>query len=748
METYKKEFQHWQYEFDPDDVLMLKLDRQNSAVNSLDQQILAELDQLLTALIALELSQQTHLPRALIIYSGKKNGFIAGADITQFIHIKTHADAFALMLQAQQVLAKLASLPLPTVAMIHGYCLGGGLELALACQYRFAEDAENTTLGLPEVHLGLHPGWGGTVRLPQLIGVHPAMKMMLTGIPVSAQAALDLGLVDQVIPASEFLTIGKQRTLALLSIRQATESSSAHNKQNPVAESEDNQIADALVTNPISVIEQLGLIVKNTQKNLNQLLTACGEIWQRKILKRKFWSAGCRPWVSAYYYHWLNRRINKFHYPAATVVVDNWRKAGACGNEAYLNEAHSIARLMVTETGQQLIRLFLTKAKMKAAGKQAMLSLQHIHIIGCGHLGRALALRGLQQGFKVSFYDIDVDQVNRLQTDLQQYVNQKHRNHHSVNASHDNIIADQTGEQVKLADVVIEAVPEDFKIKQSVLNKASQHLAPQALLLTTTACLNINNLTSELSNPDRLVGFHWLSPDYSSEVIEVVTLTQTSPQWIAEVAALVIRLGWLPVVVPAASGYLLLQVLLPYLMEAMYLVDEKIPIDEIDQAARAFGMNIGPLALADAIGLNVCAELMTELSTDHQPLPLILQHKIAAGHYGCRSGQGFYHYSSPADSNFLNRLGDSAAARWQKDTSTLLTAHLIERLIPVFVKAAQRVASLKWVADEAIFDAAFVYGAGFAAYRGGPLNYSFTLSTIFFNNQSSDRKQLVNSYPQ
>jgi 3-hydroxyacyl-CoA dehydrogenase/enoyl-CoA hydratase/3-hydroxybutyryl-CoA epimerase len=336
-----KTYNHWKLSVDKDHILWLTIDRQGAAVNSLSREIFDELDEIIDGI-----SKDKSLT-AVIIKTGKPSGFIAGADIEQFTRIKNREEAFDLIRQAQIILDKLDVLPIPVIAMVEGFCLGGGLELALACDYIVAaSDDPKTIFGAPEVKLGIHPGWGGTVRLPERIGVINAMRMNLTGKSFNAKESQRMGLVDAAVPkrqlehAAHYYALNKPP------------------KHQPV--------------------------------------------WWQKMLNYP----GLRTLVGKKLYQDLEKKVNKAHYPAPYAIVENWIKDGST-NEAMLREAESIATLLLTETSRNLVRVFFLQTRLKSFGKETKFKPLHVHVIGAGVMGGAIAALCAARGIQVTLQDCE-----------------------------------------------------------------------------------------------------------------------------------------------------------------------------------------------------------------------------------------------------------------------------------------------------------------------------------------------------
>ena len=400
----ERTYQHFKLQTDASNILWLIVDRANASANSLSREVFDELNQIIE-----DVSQRALA--GMIILSGKSKGFIAGADISQFTDLKTKKEAFDLIRQAQLVLDKLEALPFPTVAMIKGFCLGGGLELALACRYRIAADTADTKIGLPEIKLGIHPGWGGTVRLPNLIGAIEAMKMILPGSAYDARKCARLGIVDLAVPERML-----ERAAKDFIIKQP-----ARHKPNFIAK-----------------------------------LTALSFV--RPLLGKLF------------YKNLTDKKVNKKQYPAPFAVVRNWIADGAQG-DAMVNEANSIAELMITDTARNLVRIFFLQEKMKGIAKQGKFNKSAwVHVIGAGTMGGDIAAWCAAMGMKVTLQDQSPEKIASAIKRAHQLFQKKLYQPRLVQAAMDCLQPDEKGEGIRHADLIIEAVFENLSVKQAIFS--------------------------------------------------------------------------------------------------------------------------------------------------------------------------------------------------------------------------------------------------------------------------------------
>ena len=637
----------WKMERDADGIVWLTLDKPGSSTNVLGHAILEELGSLIEPLAA-------DPPKGVVIRSGKANGFVAGADIKEFTGFKSATDAYALIRGGQLVFDKIESLPCPTVAAIHGFALGGGMELALACRYRVAVGDERLSLGLPEVQLGIHPGFGGTVRTVRLIGVKPAMEMMLTGRPVRADKALRLGLVDKVVTAAD-LDSGARELI---------------NKKPPTHRP---PFAEAVLSWPI-----------------------------------------VRSFVKPALIAQVASKAKREHYPAPFAIVDLWAQHGARGQQAYESEARSIAHLFTTETARNLIRVFMLQDRLKAMGGKGSPPVNHVHVVGAGVMGGDIAAWCALRGLTVTLQDRGLEYIEPAIKRAHELFEKRVKDPGSRADARKRIEADVEGAGVDDADVVIEAIFENLEAKQALYAKLEPRMKPTALLATNTSSITLEPLAQKLANPGRLVGLHFFNPVAQMPLIEIVSGEKTDASAAQAALAFARRLDKLPVPCQSAPGFIVNRVLMPYLHEAMYAAQEGVPLAVIDKVAVDFGMPMGPVELADVVGLDVASHVGKIIAAElgHAAPDLAqLEALVAQKRLGRKTGSGFYEWKE-------------GKAVKPSTGGAIAPPDLIDRLILVLVNEC--VAALReGVASEAdLVDAAVIFGTGFAPFRGGPLAYA------------------------
>ena len=637
----------WKLERDSDGIAWLTIDKPGSSANVLSGGVLSELDGLLAAL-------EKDLPRGVVVISAKKSGFVAGADIKEFTGITDAASGYELIRRGQQVLNRLAALPCPTVAAIHGFALGGGLELALACRYRVAVADERLSLGLPEVLLGIHPGFGGTVRSVRVAGVRPAMELMLSGKPVRAEKALRLGLIDRLVPEAELRSAAREMLLAAPAPRRAP--------------------------------------------------------WQERLLS----SAPLRPLVRRSLTRKVARRAPREHYPAPYAIIDLWARFGAHGPQAFEAEARSIAYLFTTETSRNLVRVFLLQDRLKSAGGKSAADIRHVHVVGAGVMGGDIAAWSALRGFTVTLQDRALEYVQPALKRAQELFDKRVPDPAKNAVARARLSADVAGEGVPGADVVIEAIFENLEAKQELYAQLEPRMKPGALLATNTSSLMLEPLAAKLARPERLVGLHFFNPVPQMPLIEIVHADHTDPAAVQAATGFARRIDKLPLPCRSAPGFMVNRVLTPYMHEAMLAAEEGVPLTVIDAAAVSFGMPVGPIELADVVGLDVAAHVGEIIARGlGRPVSEVprLRELLAAKKLGRKSGAGFYVWR---DGKAVKPAAPAAAA----------PPDLIDRLILILVNECVACLRERVVEDPDLVDAAVLFGTGFAPFRGGPLTYA------------------------
>ncbi len=665
----KTSYTNWQLEKDEKQIYTLNLNKPDTSANVLSQDVLIELQSIL--------DDMKKIPaRALIFQSRKKDCFIAGADVNEFSQFDQSSTAYSEALQAiqlgQHVMNSIENLPFPTFALINGHCLGGGMELALACNYRIALESSITRIGLPEVKLGIHPGFGGSVRSNRLLGVFKAMNLMLSGRTLSVNSAKRFGLIDNII--SDKIT--------------------GHHFSHTV-----NQWLDD------SLNKKDSLIKKIQAQHIRPFYLS--------FLELNF----IRPIVAYLLTRLVSKRIKKAHYPAPFELINLWQLHA--GNDDFMmkKEAESVAGLITSETAQNLIRIFQLQNQLKSLAQPSKKDtedkpIQHIHIIGGGVMGGDIAIWCVYKGFTVSIHDQANEVLANLVKRANQFFKLKLKKKHLYQSAMDRLIPDINNNGLKKADLIIEAIIENISAKQSVFKNAEQLAKSNCLFATNTSSIPLDDISQVLTDPSRLVGIHFFNPVSRMPLIEIVSSNKTSQQ--SKTAALQFSglIGKLPLPVTSTPGFLVNRVLTPYLLEAMELYSEGVPAEYIDKAAKQFGMPMGPIELSDKVGLDICLSVASNLS-QHQNIrvPDTLTKWVEQGRLGLKTNMGFYQYKK--GKSIKNKT------HYQGLSLEQISNRLMFRLFNEAVACLNE----KVVENDDYLDAGIIFGTGFAPFLGGPMHY-------------------------
>ena len=566
----------WSLEIDADRIAWLVCDTPGASTNVLSAPVLRDLAAQLEEIAAKP-------PAGVVIRSAKPGGFIAGADIKEFLKIRTPDEGYELVRAGQTVLQALEYLPCPSVAALHGFALGGGLELALACTYRVAADDAKLSLGLPEVLLGIHPGFGGTVRTVRLIGVRPALDLMLKGKPYKGSRALAAGLIDELVPPSELLERAKARLL-----------------RSPP---------------------------KATAPFVEKLLNL----------------GPARPFIARQAASALRHSVRRDQYPAPYAILDLWQRYGAAGAESYEAEAQSISDLMCTATSRNLVRVFLLQDRLKSLGGKSPAEFRHVHVVGAGVMGGDIAAWSAFRGMTVSLQDRSAELIQPAMDRAKAFFDKRLKDPAAAAAAFARLKMDVNGDSVGDSDVVIEAIFENADAKRALYAELEPKLKPNAILATNTSSIKIETLSEGLEDPSRLVGIHFFNPVAQLQLVEIVRAAGTQPQAVQNALQFTRKLDKLPLPCKSAPGFVVNRILTPYVNEALFALESGIPAAVIDRAGKAFGMPMGPIELTDVVGLDVSLHVGRVLAGALQRrVPDILVKRVEQKKLGRKSGEGFY----------------------------------------------------------------------------------------------------------
>jgi 3-hydroxyacyl-CoA dehydrogenase/enoyl-CoA hydratase/3-hydroxybutyryl-CoA epimerase len=629
---------HWRWEIEPSGLAWLTFDKQGESTNTFSREALDELGAALDAIAAAK-------PKGLVIRSAKGN-YIAGADINEFTRFKTTEEGVAFTRLGWDTMQKLRDLPFPTTAMVNGFCMGGGLEMALACTYRVALDDPKTRFAFPEVMLGIWPFWHGLQWLPKLVGPAAALDMILTGRAVDARRAKRIGLATESVP--------------------------------------------------LRVLENTARVVTLEGKPPRKL-----GLGDRLMLGvgRRLVAAQARKQVA--------KRARREHYPAPYAILDAWVKYDGDPFLAANDPSCSMQALFEHPTTRNLIRIFFLQERMKGLAKGVDFKAQHVHVIGAGVMGGDIAAVCAMRGIRVTLQDTSPERVAPAMKRAAELFQRRLKDKRRVRDAMDRLIPDVSGAGAARADVVIEAIFENLQAKRELFARVEAVAKPEAILATNTSSLKLGDIAAQFKDPSRLVGIHFFNPVPQLQLVEVVAGERTRAEVAQKAAAFVRQIDKLPLPVKDSPGFLVNRVLGPYMQNAFRMLDEGMQAETIDAAMEAFGMPMGPIELADTVGLDICLAAGKELAKPGAQAPKVLLDKVAAGHLGKKTGQGIYRYEN-------GKPVKGSPGAWDQ--------RLIDALIEPYLNEAKAVLAEGIVADAELIDAGLIFGTGFAPFRGGPLH--------------------------
>jgi 3-hydroxyacyl-CoA dehydrogenase/enoyl-CoA hydratase/3-hydroxybutyryl-CoA epimerase len=652
-------------------------------LNVLTAEVMSELQ-----LIVGELESSDEI-KAVVFRSGKESGFLAGADVSAIAEIKRTAQAMRLVELGQTLFQRIEWLPMPTIAVIHGPCLGGGIEWALACDHRIARDNSSTKIGLPEIKLGLIPGWGGTQRLPRLVGLTESLSMILTGKYVDAKSALRIGLIDQAISPNAW-----ERGV--------------------------NAFVDRVIRG------------QNTRS-----ISIRRRLWRMVVDKN--------PIGRALVFHFTERSIGSkvIHYPALSAAMRAIRSGYQYSMDGIVAERIEFVSLLKTTTCRRLLELFFARERARTLSTWAHAPsiihgdwIRHIGVVGAGAMGAGISQLAATRGYDVAVKEINQEAAmagkRRITKLINTYVTRKGL---AENEASDLMAKIELGTEDQLlsdCDLVIEAAVENADVKDKIFATLDHVTKPSAILTSNTSALSVTRMADATKRPELVAGLHFFNPVHRMELVEVVRAAKTSDETVGRLVALAKALGKTPIVTSDSPGFLVNRVLFPYLGEAVLMVAEGGDPEAIDKEVRRFGMPMGPLELLDQVGIDVALHVSQSLGSilvDAQRVAQPLQVMVDRGRLGKKSGQGFYRYGkgkrkSPSEHRDqappnevvgLKKLSEHA---FQSDGLTVTQRRLVYPMLCEAVRAHQDgVVSQAWA-----IDLAMVLGTGFAPHRGGPLH--------------------------
>jgi len=642
----------WRYSVDRQGIAWAVFDREGESQNSFSRRALEELGAIVEAV---ERGARDRTIRGLVIISGKERGFIVGADVREFEQLTSEREVVESVSLVNGYLDRIERLAVPVVCCIHGFCLGGGLELALACHWRIATRDDATRLGFPEVRLGIFPGFNGTARSIRQAGALAAMPLMLTGSMIRAGAARGMGLIDELAPS------------------------------------------------PLNLPWMARRAIERKRKS------KAAPLW--KDLARQ-WPA--RGLLASRMRAETAKKAREDHYPAPFRLIDLFETHAGNLDGMKAAETRAFAPLMMSDTSRNLRRVFKLMEMLKAqAPKDLAFRPLRVHVIGAGVMGADIAGWCVASGMEVSLQDMNADQIAKGLAAQKKLFARKFRTKPLRDAAAARLLADPTGANISRADVVIEAIVERLEAKQNLFKSIEGKLKPGAVLATNTSSIMIEEIAAPLADPGRLIGIHFFNPVAQMPLVEIIKGTDTRDEEVQKGCAFVTAIDKFPLIVKSSPGFVVNRVLGPYMMAALQRVDRGEMKEKIDEAARTFGMPMGPVELADTVGLDVCASVGNILKIA-PPGGSKLDQMVAAGKLGKKSGEGFYVWKD----------GKPQKAQPEKPWDKGELERLGRELVDPLIREAERVRDEKIVESADLVDAGVIFGTGFAPFRGGPLHFA------------------------
>lgn len=641
----------WRFSIDEQQIAWAIFDREGESQNALGRRPLEELGLIIERV---EAGARDRTIAGLAILSGKEKGFIVGADVREFEQFTSESEVREGIRPVLEMLDRIEKLPVPVVCGIHGFCLGGGLELALACHYRIATRDDSTRLGFPEVRLGIFPGFNGTARSIRQAGAMAAMPIMLSGSMVRAGAARAMGLIDELVASPANLAWAARKAIG------------QKRRSKPMG----------------------------GWRNLARLWPA------RNLLVSKMRAETAK-------------KVREDHYPAPFRLIDLFEQHGGNLDAMKTAETRAFAPLMVSETSRNLRRVFKLSEMLKAqAPKDLAFKPLRVHVIGAGVMGADIAGWCVAQGMEVTLQDLSADAIAKGIAAQGKLFSRRFRTKALRDAAKARLIADPNGDGIPRADVVIEAIVEKVEVKQSLFKSLEGKMKLGAVMATNTSSIMIEDIAAGLSDPGRLIGIHFFNPVAQMPLVEVIRGKQSREDEVRKGCAFVTAIDKFPLIVKSNPGFLVNRVLAPYMMSAMQRLEKGEAAELLDEAARTFGMPMGPIELADTVGLDICAHVGRILGFSAEGSRL--ERLVAAGKLGKKTGEGFYAWKDgkpvktekPYDKRELERLG--------------------RELVEPLIRECEKCLAEGIVESADLVDAGVIFGTGFAPFRGGPLHYRAT----------------------
>ena len=641
----------WRFSIDEQQIAWAIFDREGESQNALGRR---PLEELMAIVERVEAGARDRSIAGLAILSGKEKGFIVGADVREFEQFTAAADVTAAISPVLAMLDRIEKMPVPVVCGIHGFCLGGGLELALACHYRIATRDEGTRIGFPEVRLGIFPGFNGTARSIRQAGALAAMPMMLSGSMIRASAARAMGLIDELVASPANLAWSARKAITQ----------------------------------------------KRRSKPMGGWRNLARQWPARSLLVSKMRAETAK-------------KAREAHYPAPFRLIDLFEKHGGDLDAMKAAETPAFAPLMVSETSRNLRRVFKLSEMLKAqAPKDMTFKPMRVHVIGAGVMGADIAGWCVAQGMEVTLQDLSADAIAKGIEAQGKLFGRRFRTKPLRDAAKARLIADPNGDGIPRADVVIEAIVERVEVKQNLFKSLEGKLKLGAVMATNTSSIVIEDIAAALNDPGRLIGIHFFNPVAQMPLVEIIRGRQSREDEVRKGCAFVTAIDKFPLIVKSNPGFLVNRVLAPYMMSAMQRLERGEPPELLDEAARTFGMPMGPIELADTVGLDVCAHVGRILGLDAAGSRL--ERLVAAGKLGKKSGEGFYAWK------------DGKPVKTEKPYDKGLLDGLGRELVEPLIRECEKCRDEGIVENADLVDAGVIFGTGFAPFRGGPLHYRAT----------------------
>ncbi|WP_133407524.1 fatty acid oxidation complex subunit alpha FadJ [Parashewanella tropica] len=653
-----------------DGIAVVTMDVPGETMNTLRAEFADEISELLS-----EIKRDTSI-KGLVLISGKKDSFIAGADVKMLDACNTRDDVTAITKKGYEVFAELEGLSFPVIAAIHGVCLGGGLELAMACHARICSDSTKTMLGLPEVMLGLLPGSGGTQKLPKLVGITTALDMMLTGKQLRAKQALKAGLVNDMVPQSILLE-------AAIELAKSGKVTPKPRKKSLV----NRFLEDTSIGRNIVFDQAAKKVHKKTQGN----------------------------------------------YPAPPKIIDCIKTGVTKGSKAGLEtEARHFADLVMTKESAALRNIFFATTEMKKeAGEAEIRDLNKAVVLGGGLMGGGIAsVTATKAKMPVRIKDIAEQGLSNAMAYAYKQLDKKVKRRHMTASARDNTMALMTTTTeyrgVKDADIVVEAVFEDLNLKHQMVKDIERECSEHTIFASNTSSLPIGQIAEAAERPENVIGLHYFSPVEKMPLVEVIAHEKTSQQTIDTTVAFARKQGKTPIVVKDGAGFYVNRILVLYMLEAAQVLLEGQRIEHLDKALVKFGFPVGPINLLDEVGIDVGAKISPILEKElgsRFKAPDVYEKLLADGRKGRKSEKGFYLYGKQAKKG-KKQVDESVYTLFGITPSH---AHdpqkLVQRCVVQMLNEAARCLEEGIIASPRDGDIGAIFGIGFPPFLGGPFRY-------------------------